>query len=172
METKDIITLIGIIVSLIIGLTSIYIGIKNSKKTIFINSVTSLRTKWIETIRNTIVEYCSLANQIPFYSQRAEKEARLEELNFLIKLQLNRNDPFDSQIIEIVDSILKIIKLTCDVEEIKLETKKLINITQDLLKLEWEGVKEESRKGNLSKRNKQKLYNRYLSHYNNGEKSV
>jgi hypothetical protein len=48
----------------------------------------------------------------------------------------------------------------------------LINLTQDLLKLEWEGVKEETKKGSLSKRNKQKLYNRHLKHSTNGEKSI
>jgi hypothetical protein len=34
--------------------------------------------------------------------------------------------------------------------------------TQDLLKLEWEGIKEETKKGNLSKRQKRKLYKRNL----------
>lgn len=163
METKDLITLVGIIVSLVVGFTGLYISFQNSKKTIFINSVTASRAKWIDTLRNNIAEYCGLAFQI-FQStieEKLKKMDRLQQLRFLIKLQLNRSDSFDLLVIEKIDSIsYHVYDDSRDVTESEINL--LINLTQDLLKLEWEGVKEESKKGNLSKIEKRKLYNKYL----------
>lgn len=172
-EFKDTITLFGILVSLIIGFFSIYIGFKNSKKTIFINSVTASRTKWIDTIRNTIAEYCSIALLVSILKvdEQSEKLYKLQQLKFLIKLQLNRNDKFDILILSSVDLIYDVlIKKNDKFPELNFEIDKLINLTQDLLKLEWEGVKEETKKGNLSKREKSKLYNRFLKHHISEEK--
>jgi hypothetical protein len=167
-EAKDIITLIGISVSLVVGFTGLYISFLNSKKTIFINSVTSSRTRWIEIIRNTIAEYCGLSRQIycSTTEEKLKKLEKVEQLKILIKLQLNRNDPFDSSIMEKVDSISKHFYDEFPTE-MDVEIEKLINLTQDLLKLEWEGIKEESKKGNLSRREKKKLYYKYLMNKEN-----
>ncbi len=168
-EIKDLITLVGILVSLIIGLVSIYIGFKNSKKTIFINSVTASRVRWIDTIRNTIAEFCSLASLITLDSGKVQDEKlyRLHQLMFLIKLQLNREDDFDSKIISIVKSIYDEIYTDNQNQYMDIISKidKLIELTQDLLKLEWEGVKAETKKGNLSNWKKRKLYKRYLKSF-------
>lgn len=165
LETKDLITLIGIIVSLIVGFSSLYISFKNSKKTIFINSVTASRAKWIETIRKTIADYCGFSMQI-FNSTTPEKLKLvhdLQNIKYLIKLQLNRNDKFDALIIQSIDKIASHF-YDDNPYELNREINELILLTQDLLKLEWEGVKEESKRGNLSKREKRKLYNRHLNH--------
>lgn len=165
LEVKDLITVFGISVSLIVGFASLYVSFKNSKKTIFINSVTASRAKWIDTIRNTIADYCGYATQI-FISKTGEKLKliyKLQNLKFLIKLQLNRSDKFDSLIIQNVDTIANHF-YDDNPNVLNQEIDKLIILTQDLLKLEWEGVKEESKKGNLTKREKRKLYNRYLMH--------
>ena len=165
-ESKELITLIGIIVSLIVGFTGLYISFQNSKKTVFINSVTASRAKWIETLRQTIAEYCGLSFQIfqSVVAEKLKKMDRLQQLRFLIKLQLNRNDPFDASLIQIIDNI-SIYVYDDNRARIEPEIDKLINLSQDLLKLEWEGVKQESLKGNLSKREKRKLYHRYLRKY-------
>ena len=164
MEPKEIITLSGIAVSLIIGIWGLLVSIRNSKKTIFINSITTSRNKWIQTVRDSIAEYCGLAFQI-FQStpeDKLKKVDKLQQLRFLIKLQLNRNDAFDKQIIEKLDLIAVTIYETTR-QNTENEVNNLIILTQDLLKLEWEGVKEESKKGNLSKRTKNRLYNKYLN---------
>jgi hypothetical protein len=86
---------------------------------------------------------------------------RLQQLRFLIKLQLNRSDSFDRLVIEKIDSISgHVYDVSRAVTENEIDI--LINSTQDLLKLEWEGVKEESKKGNLSKSEKRKLYGEFL----------
>ncbi len=162
MEPKDYLT----IVSLIIAGISLYIGLINSKKTTFINSVTASRIKWIDTIRTNVSEFCGLTYNYSLTKNRLEYIEknnlleRVDKLRFLIKLQLNPEDTYDVQIIESID---KIIDLTdSDINKLKNEINNLIVLTQNLLKLEWEGVKAEAKKGDLSKSEKKKLYEKHL----------
>ena len=163
---KEIITLFGVVVSLFVGSLGLIIGVRNSRKTIFINSVTAMRAKWIDTVRDSISEFCALAHQFESAEIKSDKLARIQELRFLIRLKLNPKDKFDLRIIELLDSI------SINLEygfytEINSDIYKLVGFSQDLLKLEWEGVKEESKRGNLSKKFKRKLYNKYLRNKGN-----
>jgi len=164
-ETKDLVALFGIGITFLVSVASLFVGLRNSKKTLFINSVTASRVKWIDTVRNSIAEFCGLTLHLAL-TEIDEKEKRqiiekIDRLRFLIKLQLNRSDKFDKRII---DKINLIPDLTDPrkINELEKEIDELIIQTQDLLKLEWEGVKEETKKGNLSKTEKRKLYEKYL----------
>jgi hypothetical protein len=163
--TTDLITLVGIVVTFIISAISLGIGIRNSRKTTFINSVTASRTKWIDTVRSSVSEYCGLVRHYILSrdltdEKEQELSEKLDKLKYLIKLQLNPIDPFDKKIISKINYISTFCFETED--ELEIEINELIEMTQDYLKLEWEGVKEESRRGNLSKRRKKKLYEKYL----------
>ena len=164
MEAKDLITLMGIIVSLIVGFAGLYVSVRNSRKTIFINTVTSLRSKWMETTRNSISEYCALTTQLFFntVSDKLSKIEKLQQLRFLIKLQLNRNDPFDSKVIDLLEKIASHF-YDDTINATKQEIEELINLTQDMLKIEWEGIKAESLKGKLSEKQKNELVNQFLN---------
>ncbi|MCW3071114.1 MAG: hypothetical protein JWO44_1004 [Bacteroidetes bacterium] len=171
MELKDIITIAGITLTFIIGLTGLVISLLNSKKTIFINSVTASRTKWIETVRNSISEFCGLTLYLSITplrdSERNEIIQKINRLRFIINLQLNRNDSFDKRLIKNIDMIVDLTNSTQlqepEKETIKNKIIELVSLTQDLLKLEWEGVKEETKKGNLTKREKNVLLDKYLN---------
>ena len=164
-DTKDLITIIGIGLTFLVSAISLYIAIRNSKKTLFINSITASRIKWISDVRDDISEFCGLAyHYVSLRLKGAERQQVLEQidqLRFRIKLQLNREDTYDKKIIEKIDVISeladrkKIDFLTAEVDE-------LIFLTQDLLKLEWEGAKLESMKGILTKEEKDQLYEKYL----------
>ncbi|QEC74811.1 hypothetical protein [Mucilaginibacter ginsenosidivorax] len=163
-EVKDYITIAGIAVSVIFSFCSLIVGLKNAKKTLFINSVTASRIKWMDTVRTSISEYCGLILHVGLTDIDDEKEERLiiekiDRLRFSIKLQLNRFDSFDRKIIEKVDHLSIIIEDE-DLEDEVLESElnQLVILTQDILKLEWEGIKQEVRKGNLAKREKLALY--------------
>jgi hypothetical protein len=166
MEIKDIVTAGGIVLTFAVGVTSLIIGIINSKKTIFINSVTSSRIKWIDVIRDTISEFCGLTYHYSLTHLELEQKdknqlrEKVDKLRFLIKLQLNRNDKFDKIIIDKIDTIIALTDESSS--ELKLEIEDLIVLTQDLLKLEWEGVKEETKRGNLSRKFKKRLYEKHL----------
>jgi hypothetical protein len=164
-------TLIGIILTFIVSSVSLYIGIKNSRKTIFINSITSSRIKYIQDLRNNIGEFCGL-----FYSYSllkkddpnlsSEKLRILEtsdKLKYLIKLYLNPEDKEgDSKITQLIDEI----RLSID-KNPKDKIDDLITISQYLIKVEWERAKLESVKGILSEKEKEYLYKKYLHLYKN-----
>ena len=75
---------------------------------------------------------------------------QIDHLRHIIKLRLNSNDTADKKITELVD------KIPCLTDkskhnELKEALRDLISETQVMLKAEWEKVKEESEKGNISK---------------------
>jgi hypothetical protein len=167
--------LTGIILSFIIGLAGLIIGIRNSQRTIYINSITAARIKYIQDIRIAVSEFCGLiytynSGKDEFKMlkpEMAEKEAKRKELfeihkradylKYLIRLHLNIEDRyFDPKILTLIDEIL----LLTDKEPTK-KINELIIVMQYLLKLEWEGAKAESYRGALSKKTKRRLYNQY-----------
>lgn len=165
LELKDGLTILSIAASFVIGAAGLMIGLRNSKKTIFINSVTASRVKWIENVRNSIAEFCGLTLHLSLteieQKERRQLIEKIDRLRFVIKLQLNRSDKFDKRIIDKIDLIPNLTDPK-KINELEKEINELIEQTQDLLKLEWEGVKEETKKGNLSKKEKKALYDKYL----------
>ena len=162
------VTLIGIVLSLVVGFTSLWIGIKNSRKTIFINSITTSRLKYIEDLRKNIAEFCGLAYA---YHSSTKKETepvkedsiKIFKLSCSIKLYLDPEcDKFDMQIIHLLDEISK-----PNIKEPFAKIDKLITISQYLLMLEWQGVKKESKKGITSNRDISVLRNKYEQLFNN-----
>lgn len=162
LETKDIITLIGICVTFSATIYSILVGLRNSKRTIFINSVTASRIKYINELKDYMSDFLGTTNYF-ILGAFAEKETatscyqKIDRLRFLIKFQLNSNDPFDVLMIETVENIINIAApamLTTEI--IDEEMKMLTFLTQGLLKYEWEGIKFESKNGRRSERWKSK----------------
>lgn len=168
--TTQIITLIGVILSFIVGTAGLWIGIRNSRKTIFINSVTASRIQYIHDLRNSIAEFCNLLNNYKYHEDILEKGATAEKLyeirkdfkfKYLIQLHLNPQDTdWDKKIIKLLDELIAL-----NNEDPTKKINELITITQYLLKLEWEGAKRESQKGMLSKNEKNKLYRKYVRLY-------
>lgn len=165
----EIITLVGVFLSFLVGSAGLWIGIKNSRKTIFINSVTASRIKYLQDLRNSIAEFCGLFHRYHLLAKNGtnlttEKYKVLEsadKLKYLIKLYLNPQDTkWDSKIVKLIDEIRESLA-----DNPKEKIDELILISQYLLKLEWEGAKLESRKGIVSKKKKDQLNNKYLSLY-------
>lgn len=168
MTSTETITLAGIGLTFIVAVTNLVIIVRNSKKTTFINSITTSRIKYIQDLRSNISQLCSL---VISYKQRISKLsyedhfALLKEVNglkYLIRLHLNPTDEYwDNKMLELTNDI--VIKDDVDPTQ-KIE--ELIVITQFLLKLEWEGVKMESEKGIVSEIEKKEMYNKYVELYN------
>jgi hypothetical protein len=169
MDTKDIVTLIGIIFTFFVGATGLIIGIINSRKTTFINAITSSRIKYIQDIRNSISEYCGLFyrykilldNDPKLSNEKLEVLKSIDKLKYQIMLYLNpEDDLWDNKIIALIEDLR--LKINENPEK---QIKDLISITQYLLKLEWEGAKLESRKGLVSDKEKKYLNEKYLNKY-------
>lgn len=110
MEPKDWITLMSILVTLVIGITTLIISIRTNKKSRFVNAVTTERVKWMTNLKELISEYLSLATYYddkPFLSgeEQAKYFERLFYLQNNIKLQLNYTDSKDQEINELIDKI-------------------------------------------------------------------
>ena len=76
---------------------------------------------------------------------------QVDHLRHVIKLRLNPDGMADRKIAALID---KIPDLTHESkhEELKKAIRELISETQAMLKAEWEKVKEESEKGNISRK--------------------
>jgi len=156
MDTKDIYYIIGIIATAILSILNLVSNIKNNKKTIFINTVTSERVKWLDKLRANISNYTGLADTFTRmkkddYELGIKILDEMSKLQNLIKLQLSPNeDNVDGKIQYALESIFdKSVKY--DRETLKTEIDNLIVLSQKLLKIEWEKVKNESESGNLNK---------------------
>lgn len=165
MTTTEIVTLVGIGLTFIVGAINLYVSFNNSKKTNFINSVTASRIKYIQELRESISRFCALANSYSnrisklSYDQYWELHKESDTLKYLIRLYLNPMDDYwDNQIISLTDEIM--LKSDKDPSE---TIESLIELTQFLLKLEWEGAKKESEVGILSDKQKKVIYDKYVA---------
>jgi hypothetical protein len=167
MTTPEIVTLVGIGLTFIVGVFNLIITFKNVRKTAFINSVTASRIKYIQELRESISKFCGLAHSYANkiykleYKEVWELHKEADNLRFLIRLYLNPEDDYwDNRIISLIDQI--ILKSDKDPTE---PINELITITQYLLKLEWEGAKRESEIGIISEIKKRELYNKYVERH-------
>jgi hypothetical protein len=158
MEAKDIFYAIGILVTAGIGIWNAISHLKTTKKTAFINTVTSERVKWLDKLRHNISSFAGLTHTWTreLHETPESEKALLQEidkLRYLIRLQLN---PKIKDGVPNVDSriealIAKIPELTDKSLRSELEgaLDKLVIESQELLKAEWEKVKDESKHGDL-----------------------
>lgn len=172
MTTTEIITLTGIGITFLIGVFNLFVTFRNVRKTSFINSVTASRIKYIQELRESISRFCALAHSYNNRVYKLPKEQvwelhkEADTLRFLIRLYLNPEDDYwDSKIIKLIDDII----LKSD-KDPKKEIDELIEITQYLLKLEWEGAKRESEIGIIPDIEKKELYNRYVERHKSATK--
>ena len=150
---KDIFYSVGIILTFIIGVWNIVNNYRASRRTAFINTVTVERVKWIEKLRKNISNFCGLTYNWSVSkledTERGNKNVEeIDKLRHLIRLQLNPDGELDKKIEEIIE---RIPDLTDETEKVQLkaELNNLVTTTQELLKVEWEKVKAESKRGDL-----------------------
>ncbi len=152
---KDLIYEVGIILTLIIGFWNILMNYRQSRRTVFINTVTSERVKWIETLRQNISSFCGLTynwccSNLQNKPEESEVLKEIDKLRHLIRLQLNP-DPeskLERTIEDLIETIPELTHISKRIE-LKNSLNDLIKTTQLLLKEEWEKVKAESKRGDL-----------------------
>lgn len=154
---KDVVYTIGILLTLVLGAWNAYQNHQNTRRTSFINTVTSERVKWIAHLRETISRFCGLTYHwalSPQLQGTAGAEEILREIDYLrhlIPLQLNPDGPREQAIVRLIDQIPdatdpnKLGVLWGLLDE-------LIRTTQLMLKDEWEKVKDEAEHGRLKSR--------------------
>ena len=158
-DNRDPIAFIGILATLALGLYNALQNYRSSRRTTFINTVTSERVKWIEKLRESISTFCGTAHYWRFTTQEGSEEQRrkieeIDKLRHLIVLQLNPHGPIDSEIEGLVGKVVSMSSgyLAASDDEYRKTLQLLTHKAQELLKDEWEKVKEESLRGDISRR--------------------
>lgn len=163
------------IVTGIITLISIFYNLSATKKTRFINTITSERIRWITTLKEYIAEYYSKSHSITNTDEEIiQKLNKCERLRLSILLYLNTED--DKELIKAINDNYSLLKdwanynlkrettITCqkqlddNVENYNKSLELILYKSQELFKYEWERIKVESKKGDIkgnpNKRNK------------------
>lgn len=158
-------TLIIAIVSTFAGTMKISATIKQSSKSTFINTITIARKEYMAELRKAVEEFCVTA-------ERNDND-KLKELSYKLKLLMNPadegNEHWDRKAIEMID---KIVQAENKAEEID----RFITLMQSWFAIEWHGMREEAKKGIMSKEDKKTLldteyskYKKWMEKKNNGQ---
>lgn len=151
METKDWLLVFGVLVTLVLGIGNLIYSFRSSRRTAFVNAVTSERVKWIGKVRRNISRLLALCEKWMFNrpADNAELQLEIEQLKFEISLQLNPQDPEDMDLERLLGRLPSWRLSMADTEFYDLRNL-IKKSTQALLKREWEKVKAESVRGNLT----------------------
>ncbi|MCY8807032.1 hypothetical protein MOE15_00545 [Bacillus atrophaeus] len=110
LEWKDVITLLGVSITLVVGIINLHGNRQINKKTLFVNAITSERIKWISKLKESMSKYLALTtyyDQKPFLNGDEFKKF-VEDLFLLrneIRLHLNYKDKKDEDINNLIDKI-------------------------------------------------------------------
>ena len=128
--------------------------IKQSSKNTFINTITIARKEYMTELRKAVEEFCVTA-------ERNDND-KLKELSYKLKLLMNPadkdNEHWDRKAIEMIDKIVQAENKTEDIDS-------FITLMQSWLALEWHGMREEAKKGIMSKEDKKTLLKTEYDNY-------
>lgn len=150
MESKDIIGIFGIGVTFIVSAANLAYSLWNNKRTSFVNTVTTSRLKWIDSLRDKVSEFIAVtARLMDPRSTSDEKNAgalllQRDTLLHQIVLHLNPHDPEDQKIRFLVDHVQELTDRGSVTGELSEGLVRLREATADYLKKEWNRVKAES----------------------------
>lgn len=130
----------GILFTFIVGIAGLVNGLVTTKRTLYVNAVTSERVKWMGDLKEFLAEYLS---KTTLYEQKKllegdELNTYLERLIYLrnrIKLHLNPIDEKDKNIIRLIDKINDKIIMIYDYREIEKTEKDFGEKYDKILKL-------------------------------------
>ena len=156
-ELKDIFYIVGIAATFLIGLGNIIYNIYINRRTTYINSVTAERVKWINALRENVSKYAGLTYNWVISEVKEESDEskeilkEIDRLRILIQLQINPKEKLGKKIISWIDTISSHTHES-QKEKLKQDLKGMVADVQELLKEEWDKVKDESEKGRLPKK--------------------
>ena len=152
-QTKDWIYGVGIALTFTLGVWNLAMAYQNTRRTNFINTVTSQRVKWIEQLRQDISAFCGLTYTWRFSRMEGKPGEddllkEVDRLRHVIRLRLNPDGTHDRKIQSLIAEIPWLTG-PAKQEELRAALDVLTVTTQLLLKDEWEKVKQEAERGNL-----------------------
>jgi hypothetical protein len=150
MEPKDLIAVAGISVTFVVSCANLVYSLWSNKRTVFVNTVTASRLKWIDSLRDKVSEFIAVTTRLlsTETSSNEEKIGTLllqrDMLLHQIILHLNPHDPKDQRIRTLTDEVRRLTTLGTLTDELSVGLLRLRDATGEYLKKEWNRVKEES----------------------------
>jgi hypothetical protein len=153
MEAKDIIAIAGIGVTLAVCILNLVYSLRSNKRTTFVNTVTTSRLKWIDSLRDKVSEFIAVTERLLITSSpHVQNDAgaltlQRDMLLHQIVLHLNPHDSEDQRIKTLVDHVREPTNRSDFSKELSDSLIDLRDATADYLKKEWNRVKTESTEG-------------------------
>lgn len=150
MESKELVAIAGIGVTLAVSVANLAYSLWSNKRTFFINTVTASRLKWIDSLRDKVAEFIAVTMRLLDPKLQLDKKGdgslllQRDTLLHQIVLHLNPYDPEDQRIRALVDHVRELTDQGIASDELRYGLVKLRDATGDYLKKEWNRVKKES----------------------------
>lgn len=110
-DNKDALTAIGIVLTFLVSVISLYFSVRNNKAVYYVNSVTKSRVEWIQKLKEYASDYLKATICIPdsiYYDERYDIESHIGEIERIKSLIiLHLNGDMDSKIVAILNKIQK-----------------------------------------------------------------
>lgn len=153
MTTTDAVAITGIALTFMVSVANLAYNLRNNKRTIFVNTVTTSRLKWIDSLRDKVSEFIAVTTCLSHQAISIEKVGELvlqrDTLLHQIALHLNPIDAEDQKLKEIANHARDLSDKLDQTSELPATLIELRNATGKYLKKEWNRVKKES-SGTLS----------------------
>src|SRR4029077_7882729 len=153
---KDKIGLLGILATFLVALSNLIYSIFNNRRAAYINTVTTSRLKWIDSLRDKVAAFIAVSvrvlNPEPTPTSKRDISELLQERDTLmhqIILHLNPHDVEDQAIQRYVEKSVLLVSNGFYTPDLQKLLSDLRNATQAYLKKEWTRVKRESKAGDV-----------------------
>jgi hypothetical protein len=153
MEVKDVIAIAGIGVTLAVCILNLIYSLRSNKRTTFVNTVTTSRLKWIDSLRDKVSEFIAVTTRLsdhrPPMGDSVASGLLLQRDTLLhqIVLHLNPRDSEDQKIRKLVDVVRDLSDQGASMKQLSVHLYQLRDAAADYLKKEWNRVKVESTEG-------------------------
>jgi hypothetical protein len=148
MEAKDIIAIGGIGATFLVSAAALLHSLLSDRRTSFINTVTTSRLKWIDSLRDQVSEFLAVTGRLTDSELLGDGARALllqrDTLLHQIVLHLNPHDAEDQKISSLVEQVRTITERGNPANELEAKLLELRNATAAYLKKEWNRVKDES----------------------------
>jgi hypothetical protein len=154
MESKDWLTLGGVIVTFVLGGYNFYMGQRSARRASIVQAVTGQRLRWGSEIQDLISSFCGAAHYVRFSAVKGTDEERrkfeeIDRLRHRIPLNLCERTPLESRIEECVKTIgaMSSGRLPASDDVFRSRLDELVGLTQSLLHENWTIVASEAQYG-------------------------
>lgn len=148
MGSNDVVAITGIAVTFVVSVANLIYSLRTNRRTIFVNTVTTSRLKWIDTLRDEVSEFIAATTRLSDKSSPPDKRADLllqrDTLLHQIALHLNPVDLEDQRIKALATQIREMSDKGDATGDLSAALIELRDATGNYLKKEWNRVKNES----------------------------